>query len=80
MRDVYSGNKNIWQNSLRGASRSEGENTRGRSRQTRANLEPVGGRSVLNYSTLNTQHWILNTEQYRSKLIFRLFLGLAASQ
>ena len=48
VRDVYSGNKNIWQNSLRGASKTEGESTRGRSRQTRSNLEPSGGRSVLN--------------------------------
>ena len=49
MRDVYSGNKNIWQNSLRGASRTEGESTRGRSRQTRSYLEPAEGRSVLQY-------------------------------
>ena len=47
VRDVYSGNKNIWQNSLRGAGRTEGENSRGRSRQNRSNLEPAGGRSVV---------------------------------
>ena len=62
MRDVYSGNKNIWQNSLRGASRTEGENTRGRSRQTRSNLQPVGGRSVVNPLTINTECSTLKTE------------------
>ena len=51
MRDVYSGNKNIWQNSLRGASKIAGEHTRGRSRQSRSHLEPTGGRSVLILNT-----------------------------
>ena len=47
-RDVYTANKNVWQNSLRGAARSDGEKTRGRaqerSRGSRSLLEPASSR------------------------------------
>ena len=43
-RDVYTGNKNVWQNSLRGAARTEGDNTRGRTRQARSHLDPAPSR------------------------------------
>ena len=54
-RDVYTGNKNVWQNSLRGAGRTEGDSGRGRCRQARSYLDPAPGRrSVL------SPHFITN--------------------